>query len=298
MPGPDAPVRFYSNQSRHDIKLTFIEALKSADKSIFLSVYGISDPQILSTLTKKSDAKVPVLIEYDKKASANLYKCLPAAVEYKTKPCKGLMHRKIVVIDKRLVFLGTANLTTTSLRHHANFVMGLDCAPLASYLIEPDSSRFRFEVKEQQGEIYLLPDPQGEALQHLLETIDSTKNSIHLAMFTLTHPKIAEALIRAQQRGVDVRVAIDYFTAKGASRKTVAALRESGIKIFLSQGRELLHHKWALLDNETLILGSANWTKAAFSKNADFLLFLSSLAQTQKKFLAKLWRVIEDESTL
>ena len=49
---------------------------------------------------------------------------LPPRHPYKTKQCKGLMHKKIVVIDKRLIFLGTANLTTTSLRHHAN-VMGL-----------------------------------------------------------------------------------------------------------------------------------------------------------------------------
>ena len=32
-------------------------------------------------------------------------------------------------------------------------------------------------------------------------------------MFTLTHPDLVEALIQAHQRGVDVEVAIDYYTA-------------------------------------------------------------------------------------
>ena len=43
-------------------------------------------------------------------------------------------------------------------------------------------------------------------------------------------------------------------------------------------------------------MGSANWTKAAFSKNHDFLFFLSPLTENQREFLSKLWEIIEQES--
>jgi phosphatidylserine/phosphatidylglycerophosphate/cardiolipin synthase-like enzyme len=103
-------------------------------------------------------------------------------------------------------------------------------------------------------------------------------------------------LIKAKQRGVDVTVAVDYYTAKGSSKKTLAILEKGGIKVLLSQGRELLHHKWAVIDDTTLVMGSANWTKAAFTKNHDFLLFLSPLTESQIKFFTKLWAIIEQEA--
>ena len=73
-------------------------------------------------------------------------------------------------------------------------------------------------------------------------------------------------------------------------------MEKEGIIILLSQGRELLHHKWAIFDDELLVIGSANWTKAAFSKNHDFLLFLSSLGEKQINYLTELWEVIKAES--
>ena len=116
-------------------------------------------------------------------------------------------------------------------------------------------------------------------------------------MFTLTHPQIAAALINAKKRGVDVSIAVDYYTAKGASKKALDGMEKEGVRILNSQGRQLLHHKWVVIDDNILVMGSANWTKAAFSKNHDFLFFLSPLNPDQRQFLNRLWETIESEST-
>jgi cardiolipin synthase len=296
LPDQKKPIRLYSNQTRNDIKLTFCQALKKADQSIFLSVYGISDPKILDLLCKKTQEKLSVRVEYDPSASGNLKKILPPSVNLSAVKSKGLMHRKIAVIDNAQIFLGSANLTTTSLRHHANLVLGLYNPPLAAYLENPLTSSFQFQVNDQHGEIFLLPDPDKLGITRLIQEIGQAQKKMNIAMFTLTHPAIAEALIQAKKRGVEVAVAVDYYTAKGASKKTLAAMQKEGLRIYLSQGRELLHHKWALIDDNILVIGSANWTKAAFSKNHDFLLFLYPLEKNQRKFLNKLWKIIEEES--
>ncbi len=294
LPDPNNPILLYSNQTRQDIKLTYCEALKSAHESIFLSIYGLSDPKILKLLCKKSKENIAIKIEYDASASTNIKKILPLqATPMKT---KGLMHRKIAVLDHALVFLGSANLTTTSLRHHANLVLGLYSPPLAAYLENPTTSSFPFEIGSQTGQLFLLPDPKNHGFERLIQEIDLAKEKICIAMFTLTHPTLSNALIRAKNRGIDVRIAVDYYTAMGASKKALAAMEKEGVSIYLSQGRELLHHKWAIIDDKTLIMGSANWTKAAFSKNHDFLLFLSPLGKDQRKHLSKLWKIIEEES--
>lgn len=294
LPDPKNPLLFYSNQTRHDIKLIFCQALKQARQSIFLSVYGISDPQILTLLSTKEH--LPVKVEYDPSASANLRKILPPSAQVIPVKSKGLMHNKIVILDHAQVFLGSANLTTTSLRHHANLVLGLYCPTLAAFLENSTTRFFAFEIEGLPAEIYLLPDPDKLGIARLIEQIDRAERKINIAMFTLTHPAISTALIRAQKRGINVCVSVDYYTAKGASKKALAAMEKEGVKVCLSQGRELLHHKWALIDDTTLIMGSANWTTAAFTKNHDFLLFLFSLNEKQINYFNKLWGIIDEES--
>jgi cardiolipin synthase len=296
LPNREDPIQFYSNQTRHDIKLTFLQALNKAQQSIFLTVYGITDPDILSVIRKKNAENLLICLEYDPSASTALKKILPPSINIRPIKTSGLMHRKIILIDKSQIFLGTANLTPTSLHYHANFVIGLYHPELALFLENPTTTSYFFKIQQQQGEIYLLPDPSKSALFRLIEIIDGAKRKIAIAMFTLTHPEIGEALSRARRRGVPISIAVDAYTARGASKKIIHALEKQKVDFFLSQGKELLHHKWAVIDEEILVMGSANWTKAAFNKNYDFLLFLFPLEKKQLDFLNQLWEIIETES--
>jgi phosphatidylserine/phosphatidylglycerophosphate/cardiolipin synthase-like enzyme len=294
LPSEKHPLHFYSNQTRDNIHRLFSHALTGAKKSIYVSVYGISDPTLLRLFAK---SPVNIRIEYDPSASLPLKERLPNTIDIQPIKGKGLMHRKIVVIDDALVFLGSANFTTTSLKHHANLVIGFHHPPLARYLQHPFSNAFSFTVGSLNASLFLLPDPSQQSLTTLLRHLESAQHSIQIAMFTLTHAQIADALIAAKARGVAVEVAIDYYTARGASKKTLKRLLDAGISLHLSQGKELLHHKWGLIDSTTLITGSANWTKAAFTKNRDFLLVLSPLSPSSHHFFHNLWTIITTEST-
>ena len=266
-------------------------------KIIRQGAYGFSDISILNLLKEKSRENIPIKLEFDPTASLDLKKILPTSIASTPVKCKGLMHRKIVVIDHHQVFLGSANFTTASLRHHSNLVIGIDNKNLANFLESPATTSYSFEIQNQRAHLFLLPDPTNQGFDELLSYIQAAEQKICIAMFTLTHPQIVDALIQAQKRGVKVLIALDYYTAKGASKKALKKLEQAGIKIYLSQGRELLHHKWAFIDDTSLIMGSANWTKSAFTKNHDFLLFLPQLPKVHKKFLIKLWKIIEVEST-
>ncbi len=295
LPSTKTSLLLYSNQTRQDLKHLFLHAIKKAKTSLFLSVYGITDPDILNLLHKKSLESLPVHVEFDPTASLSLGR-MPSTLQLFPIRSKGLMHQKILIVDATDVYLGSANLTPSSLRHHDNLVVGLYHPPLAQFLKNPEgATSFSFSIDTSPAELYLLPDPYHLGLERLLKTVNDAKTSIHIAMFTLTHPKIQEALIQAKKRGVDVRIAIDYFTAKGASQKAVEHLSQAQIPLFFSQGRQLLHHKWAWIDGELLVMGSANWTKSAFTKNRDFLLFLPLSDKKHKRFLNTLWKIIETE---
>ena len=296
LPDRDHPIKLYSNQTRQDIKLKYLQALAKANQSIFLCVYGITDPQVLAVIRKKASENLDISLEYDRSASSSLKKILPSSIKITPVKTSGLMHRKIVSIDNGQVFLGSANLTSSSLRHHANLVIGIYHPPLAAFLESPITPFYFFQVQKQKAEVYLFPDPLKNGLSRLISLIDESKKKITIAMFTMTHQEISKALIRAKNRGVSISIAVDAYTARGASKKTIQSLAKEGIKIFLSQGKELLHHKWATIDERTLVMGSANWTKAAFNKNHDILFFLTPLDKKQRRFLEQLWTIIEYES--
>jgi phosphatidylserine/phosphatidylglycerophosphate/cardiolipin synthase-like enzyme len=298
LPSKDSPFVLYSSQTRHSIKQTLLRALCEARSSIYLSVYGLSDPDILKMLERQGNEGVSVSIEYDPSASLPLASLLHAPVRVMPMKTRGLMHRKIAVIDHARVFLGSANFTPTSLRHHGNLLLGLYHEGLARYLEAPFFNHFTFSLEGMTGELFLLPDPSGNCVSALLESLRRAKRRIHIAMFTFTHEGLIEELIHAQERGVEVRVAVDYYTARGASKKALERLSQAGITPYLSQGQELLHYKWAVIDETELIMGSANWTRAAFAKNQDFLLFLSPLAPPNRKFFRHLFEIIEAESSV
>jgi len=289
LPTPQNSLVFYSNQKRQDLDLTLRESLKQATRSIHLTMYALTESKIIEILQTKAGAGVDVKVFYDPSTGG---KKLPSPIQSHPIQSRGLMHRKIVVIDDALVFLGSANMTRASLSLHDNLTCGIYHPGLSQFLQSPTASFFKFTIASQPAEIWLLPDKTGQALTTLLSQIHSAKTSISIAMFTLTHPALVEALSAAHRRGVAVTVALDYYAGRGASQKAVKHLTEIGIKILLSQGAQLLHHKWAYIDQETLILGSTNWTKAAFTKNQDCLLFLFELSQDQKKYLNTLWNII------
>jgi cardiolipin synthase len=295
LPQERSPLQFYSNQTRQDLKLTLLSALKKAEKSIDLSMYALTDPDLIQLLKNKDREGVRVRVRYDASASPNLRNLL-FPIDAAPVKSEGLMHRKIVVIDDALVFLGSANMTPQSLKIHDNLMIGSYHPELAHFLSHSPTLTTTFSLHGQDAEMWLLPDKSGTALKRLVELVKSAQKTIRIAMFTLTHPELVEALIAASSRGVAVKCAIDYYTGQGASLKAAQKLRAGGVSILLSRGGQLLHHKWAYIDSTQLAVGSANWTQAAFLRNQDCFLILKSLHSKHKRFMNRLWNNLEQGS--
>jgi len=178
---------------------------------------------------------------------------------------------------------------------HDNLVIGLSSRKVASFLkqkVPYSTGHLRTPVGGQTVDLWILPDPNGHALAELRKCLKGARRKIQAAVFTFTHPSLTDELILAHRRGVEVTVLIDMHSGLGASANTVAALKKAGIRVLFSQGVQLLHHKFVLIDERILLAGSANWTKAAFTKNSDCLVALHNLTQEQKAFMTYLWKRI------
>ncbi|MBB64575.1 MAG: hypothetical protein CMO81_05880 [Waddliaceae bacterium] len=303
LPTEERPIVFYSSEIRTDLRLTFQKAIEKAQKSILLCTYTIGDVDIIRSLRHKAEQGVEIQVVSDRKASGDAPKLLGEKIRCVLKSDQGLMHRKILIIDNQLVFIGSANLSTDSLRVQNNLVSGIYSPDLAHYLNDAlfrptsSSSYFSQKIATQQIEVFLLPQ-NTQAEDRVLELLSTAKKTLRVAMFTWTNPKITQAVCAAKARGVDVEVLLDRQSSQKTSAKVAEALKDHGIPVFLNRHSQLLHHKFAVIDDETLILGSANWTRAAFEKNAECFFVLSPLEERQKTCLDKLWKTTRLESVL
>ncbi len=306
VPSSNAPVELYSNQTQDDLTRLYLHAIGSAKESITLVIYALTDHEIIQALQRKSEEGIPVYIVCDAKASPGITKELPKATIVR-RFGDGLMHQKILIIDNKQIWLGSANLTYSSLNIHGNLVVGIDNPALAEALtnraksMDEDggvSSRLMHRettAGPQNLELWVLPDDPN-ASKRMIELFRSAKKSIKVAMFTWTRFDFTQELIDAAKRGVQVQAVLDRYAGKGASAKVVSLFEKAGIPVRFSTSQGLLHHKFAYIDDSILINGSANWTSAAFKSNDDYFIVVYPLTPDQQIKMNQLWSAIYRQS--
>jgi phosphatidylserine/phosphatidylglycerophosphate/cardiolipin synthase-like enzyme len=141
------------------------------------------------------------------------------------------------------------------------------------------------------GSIYF--PPRGEETEAILRELTKARNSILVQSFSLFSAPVAEALVSAQERGVNVQILLDksppdeLYIANGIFVNV-------GISIKIDSAHAIGQNKVMIIDGETIITGSFNFTKAAEDKNAVNLLVIRDKA-TAKKY-TKSWQYHEGHS--
>jgi len=129
------------------------------------------------------------------------------------------------------------------------------------------------------GKVYF--SPKGGAQTAIVEQIQSAKSSIYVQAYSFTSKPIIDALVRAKNRGVNVIAILDKSNL--SDRYTAADLIDHfGVGTLIDSKHKIAHNKVMIIDQETVITGSFNFSKAAEEDNAENLLVLrsSQLADT------------------
>ena len=133
-----------------------------------------------------------------------------------------------------------------------------------------------------EAKTYVFFSDRDPVVSHLIEWIDREEEGIDVAIYSFTHKKIEEALLRANARGVRVRLILD-----GSSEKMARDIFERGIldvalvvspkKAF----RPLFHHKFILFHHNKgarpwVWTGSFNLSNAAEKKNFENVVLMDT----------------------
>jgi phosphatidylserine/phosphatidylglycerophosphate/cardiolipin synthase-like enzyme len=139
--------------------------------------------------------------------------------------------------------------------------------------------------------IYFTP-PAGAA-SGLIKQIDGAKKSIKVMAYGFTATNLAEALVRAKRRGVDVGLIQDEKSAQN-NRETLPILLAAGIDVRSDGKHAIQHNKVMLIDDDIVITGSYNFTKSAEKRNAENIMIVRS--NYAAKRYADNWKLHWDHS--
>lgn len=109
----------------------------------------------------------------------------------------------------------------------------------------------------------------------LIDVIDSAKESLDIAIYSLTHPDIVAAIKEAKKRGVAVRIISDKIQSEGKAQvEALKLLGSAGIPMKINKHSGLMHLKVTIADKKVVTTGSYNYSKAASTTNDEVLMVI------------------------
>lgn len=123
--------------------------------------------------------------------------------------------------------------------------------------------------------------PNKQCQSQIIHEINKAKKSIYVQAYSFTDKSIAQALINASKRGVNVKILLDRSN-KNDSRSEKDVILASGIPSKFDAPSGIAHNKVMIFDEAITLSGSYNFSNAAHKRNTENLLIIYNKDLAQK----------------
>ena len=116
--------------------------------------------------------------------------------------------------------------------------------------------------------------PRNQTEMALVQHIRSARETIDVAVYDFELELPAREMAIAVDNGVTVRVVTD---GDELDEDGILMLQESGIEVvYRPEGDRIMHHKFAVVDGQSVWTGSTNWTETGTTMNNNHAMLLNS----------------------
>jgi phosphatidylserine/phosphatidylglycerophosphate/cardiolipin synthase-like enzyme len=267
------------------------QAIDAAAYSVDVAIYHLNLWSIRDALLRAAErgVRVRVVVESDGMFDAEVQDLVQAGIPVLGDRRESLMHHKFTLIDGLEVWTGSMNYSVGSAYRDHNVLLRMRSSALAEDYAREFDEMF---VDDRFGPLSIADTPHpaltidGTPVEswfspddgvagRLMELIDGARASVEFLAFTFTSDPLAEALIRAAERGVTVRGVLERDQAVAAGTD-YDRLRQAGIDVRLDSSDGTMHHKLLLIDSRVLATGSYNFTRSAEESNDENIVILFS----------------------
>jgi len=121
-------------------------------------------------------------------------------------------------------------------------------------------------------EVYFCPG--DDCMGVVLGELAGAAESVHCAVYVITVEELAEMLaMKSMEEGVDVQVVVEgRYT--GSRYSKYEYLKWIGVDIRVDGNKGDMHNKFCVIDGETVITGSANWSGNGMFRNDENIVII------------------------
>ncbi|MBJ6117137.1 DUF1669 domain-containing protein [Pontibacter sp. BT310] len=132
--------------------------------------------------------------------------------------------------------------------------------------------------------------PGDDCLEAIITAIEEAKKTMKICVFTISDDRISEAILRAHQRGLQIRIITDNNKLHDIG-SDIRELAARGLEVRIDKTRSHMHHKFAIFDETRVLTGSYNWTRSAAMYNHENILVTDNLSivQDYSREFDRLW---------
>lgn len=270
---------------RHDCEAAIIESINKAEKTVHCAFYDLNLNDLIGAIAKKSSsADVKVIIDtenYDGQIKGNNIKIAKTNAK---------MHNKFCIIDNNIVLTGSTNPTNNDAHKNNNNLIIIN----SDYIAENYENEFnelwngiyskgnnvkynKIHTPIGQIENYFCPEDcaleNNGGLYRIIELIRNAESSVKIASFSFTHEELADELLKADIKGINVYVLMER-RQRNVQNSQYARAKDFGLNIKVDGNKYNMHHKFMVIDGKIVITGSPNFSFSGFNRNDENMLII------------------------
>jgi phosphatidylserine/phosphatidylglycerophosphate/cardiolipin synthase-like enzyme len=303
---------FAFSRTTMDISAYLVAVIDDASETVEVALYGMTLTNVAEALVRARDRGVNVRVVMNQKhtfvrRSEEIQYLIDNNINLRTLRgvgSYGIMHNKIGIIDNRILSAGSFNwVVSANVANTENMVFTADAKTIKGYSrafewmwsnsrsLEdgqdygnyptdqfgpaPADTRPSLEFNGVKFPSYSF-SPRGSTQDRIIAAINASKKTITAAIFSFYSLPVAEALVDAAKRGVDVQMIVDRV--QGSQSPVIKYVMDNGVKLRWTRGHNkgVMHHKYSVMDKKLLMTGSFNWSNNAQMNNLENMFYTTN----------------------
>lgn len=259
--------------------------VNSATSSIDMTIYEIKDTTLVDDLIAREDAGVTVRVIMDqahKSYDSAAYSALTGAgvgVAWSSTAFT-YTHQKTITVDDSESYISTGNFDTTYYATSRDYgVFDTDAADVSAVVQVFNADYTHTSITPPDGDDLVWSPTDSQS--HLLALINGAQHSLDIEQEEFSDSALVNAIVAAENRGVTVRVVLEYPSdySSEVSKVTAAGGQVTG---YSSSTGFYIHAKAIVADYGTssakVFLGSENFSANSLNDNRELGLIINDSA--------------------
>ncbi|HHZ89249.1 TPA: hypothetical protein EYN65_01590, partial [Candidatus Poribacteria bacterium] len=282
------PLQAANNPQRIDTFLT--KQILQTKHSLDAALQELDSDSITQALIQAHNQGVliRVVTETDYAHEDSILQLQKAGISVRTDNDRsGLMHNKFLIFDHKTVWTGSLNTTDNGCYKNNNNAIAIVSEKLAANFstefdelwngqfgkTSPKSIPHPIITMQDGTIITTLFAPEMDVASVLMQQITEAETSVVFMAFSFTHDGIGNTMVARYQDGVGIS---GIFEKRGSSTKysEFGKMKQHGINVMTDSNPYVLHHKVIVIDEDTVITGSFNFSNNAAKTNDENLLVI------------------------